>query len=87
MWKVMLSRNAENYLKSADYQLMFVSMKKPVTLALGQDTRAALDEAAAQQDRSRSWVADNAIREWLAAHRTLAQSGAAGDTFSQTWVK
>ena len=72
----MLSRNAENYLKSADYQLMFVSMKKPVTLALGQDTRAALDEAAAQQDRSRSWVADNAIREWLAAQRqSSSQSG------------
>jgi len=42
-------------------------MKHPVTLALGSDVRAALDRLAEEEDRSRSWMADRAIREWLAA--------------------
>jgi hypothetical protein len=47
------------------------AMKKPITLALGPDVRAALDHLAEKEDRSRSWLADRALREWLATRPTL----------------
>ena len=45
--------------------------KLPVCIALAADQLAALDQAAAEQDRSRSYVAGLAIRQYLA--RTAAQ--------------
>jgi predicted transcriptional regulator len=35
------------------------------TVTLSPALRVRLDQAAAAQDRSRSWVAATAIREWL----------------------
>jgi predicted transcriptional regulator len=59
-------------------------MKQPVTVALSADVRAGLDHFAAAQDRSRSWIADQALKEWFAARRNspevsrpLAAEGAA----------
>lgn len=50
------------------------AMKQPVTLALADDVRAGLDQFAAAQQCSRSWVADRAIRDWLAAAAAAAAS-------------
>jgi predicted transcriptional regulator len=41
-------------------------MKRPISFTISDDICTLLDQEAAQQDRSRSWVADRAIREWLA---------------------
>jgi predicted transcriptional regulator len=42
-------------------------MKKPVSIALRPETTAALDRVAAEEERSRSQVADRLIRDALAA--------------------
>lgn len=47
-------------------------MKQPVTLTLNEDVRAGLDQVAVAQDRSRSWVADAALRQFLNQHRAEA---------------
>jgi hypothetical protein len=41
------------------------AMKIPTTITLEPDVRAALERAAACQDRTRSWVANRALRELL----------------------
>jgi predicted transcriptional regulator len=41
------------------------AMKIPTTLTLEPDVRAALERAAACQDRTRSWVANRVLREQL----------------------
>jgi hypothetical protein len=41
-------------------------MKQPVNLALSEDVRRGLDKVAAEQQCSRSWLADRALRDWLA---------------------
>jgi hypothetical protein len=41
-------------------------VKQPVNLALSDDVRAGLDKVAAEQQCSRSWLADRALRDWLA---------------------
>jgi predicted transcriptional regulator len=41
-------------------------MRKPVSLAISETSITALDRIAEAEARSRSWLADKAIREWLA---------------------
>jgi hypothetical protein len=41
------------------------AMKIPTTITLEPDVRAALERAAACQDRTRSWIANRALREQL----------------------
>ena len=41
------------------------AMKIPTTLTLEPDVRAALERAATCQDRTRSWIANRALRERL----------------------
>jgi hypothetical protein len=41
------------------------SVKIPTTLALSPEVRETLDTFAAQQERSRSWVATQALNEYL----------------------
>lgn len=52
-------------------------MKQPVTVALSADVRAGLDYFAAAQDRSRSWIADQALKEWFAARRNSPEASQA----------
>jgi predicted transcriptional regulator len=44
-------------------------MKQAVCLALGADVKTELDRLAQQQDRSRSWLANYAIRQFLERNR------------------
>jgi predicted transcriptional regulator len=41
------------------------SVKIPTTLALSPELRETLDAVAARQDRSRSWVVTQALREYV----------------------
>jgi predicted transcriptional regulator len=43
-------------------------MKKSTNIALSDDIRAGLDQLAVREDRSRSWLAETAIRQFLATH-------------------
>lgn len=43
-------------------------MKTPVSLALSQDVREALDSLAERHDLSRSWLANRILREGLASN-------------------
>ena len=52
--------------------LIFIAMKQPITLALAPNTLAALDRAASEIDRSRSWLADQLLRAGLASRETPA---------------
>jgi predicted transcriptional regulator len=40
-------------------------MKIPTTITLEPDVRAALERAAVCQDRTRSWIANQALRDQL----------------------
>jgi predicted transcriptional regulator len=49
-------------------------MKQAVCLALGADVKTELDRLAQRQDRSRSWLANHAIRQFLDRNRGEAPS-------------
>jgi predicted transcriptional regulator len=51
------------------------SPKHPVSIALPPSLKVALDDEATRQDRSRSWLTAEAIREYLARR---AEAGDAG---------
>jgi len=52
-------------------------MKAPTTFTLTTDVRSALERLADSQDRSRSWLADQILREGLARRGALAPQPAA----------
>ncbi len=58
------------------------SVKIPTTLALSPEVRETLDTFAAQQERSRSWVAGHAIKQFVERQRTGASPGE--DAFSSS---
>jgi len=51
-------------------------MKLRLTLALEHEVRAALDQLAEKQERSRSWIANRMLREGVAARLTDGTGGA-----------
>ena len=50
------------------------SMKTPTSFTLASDVRSALERLADSQDRSRSWVVNQILREGLAACGALPGS-------------
>jgi len=44
-------------------------MKLQATIQLRPDTLERLDQAKMALDRSRSWIVDRAVRDWLAAQQ------------------
>jgi predicted transcriptional regulator len=51
-------------------------MRRPISVSLRPEIIAALDRQAEAEDRSRSWLADRAIDEWLATHAKAAPCNA-----------
>jgi predicted transcriptional regulator len=51
-----------------------------VTLSLSPDVRAALDEIARREERSRSWLANRLLRESVAVRLAMQQAALDGSS-------
>lgn len=55
-----------------------------IAITLPPDTLRAADELAAQQDRSRSWIVAEAIRQYAATQRGSARADGAGHSLGRS---
>jgi hypothetical protein len=60
-----------------DAVTMIFSMKTPTSFTLASDVRGALERLADSQDRSRSWLVNDILREGLTARGALLKSAIA----------